>query len=75
MSKEAVCMCQGTLKEKMKYWKIHTYKGNNSAFNGYKFTPSDYSSISCERCKMYWRTKADYVISLREQQIQNTEQS
>lgn len=37
-----------------------------SAFNGYHFTPSDYSEIVCTRpgCHGRWRTKAEYVDGL-----------
>ncbi len=38
--------------------------GNYSAFNGYHFTPSDYSELVCLNCLMRWRTKADYVAML-----------
>lgn len=32
---------------------------NHSAFNGYHYTPSDYSSIRCMTCGWHWRTKAN----------------
>ena len=40
--------------------------GNASAFNGYHWTPSDYSLIRCTRKggTGVWRTKASYVHSL-----------
>lgn len=37
---------------------------NHSAFNGYHYTPSDYSEIMCLNCGWRWRTKADYVPGL-----------
>jgi hypothetical protein len=40
---------------------------NRSAFNGYHWTPSDYSAVFCPLCPAqtgYWRTKADYVATL-----------
>ncbi len=37
------------------------WHGNFSAFNGYTFTPSDYSALRCTACGAYWRTKAAYV--------------
>lgn len=46
-------------------WRIATYKGNYSAFSGYRFTPSDYSEIICLTCRRSWRTKAKYVSSLK----------
>lgn len=46
--------------------KVTTREGNYSAFNGYRFTPSDYSAVRCfvAGCGHVWRTKADYVDSL-----------
>ena len=40
------------------------YKCNHSAFNGYKYTPSDYSTVRCKRCGGVWRTKAKFVDQL-----------
>jgi hypothetical protein len=34
---------------------------NHSAFNGYHYTPSDYSTVRCCQCGVHWRTKASYV--------------
>jgi len=36
---------------------------NYSAFNGYHYTPSDYSSVCCTRpgCRGFWRSKGLYV--------------
>jgi len=34
---------------------------NYSAFNGYRYTPSDYSLVRCVHCGCIWRTKAAYV--------------
>lgn len=39
-------------------------KGNASAFNGYRWTPSAYSFIRCVSCGQGWRTKAAYVDAL-----------
>lgn len=36
-------------------------KCNYSAFNGYRYTPSDYSLVRCAGCGATWRTKAAYV--------------
>ena len=41
--------------------RVVTRYGNYSAFNGYRFTSSDYSSCRCEVCGTYWRTNAAYV--------------
>ena len=40
------------------------YKCNHSAFNGYHYTPSDYSTVYCKRCGAVWRTKAKFVDQL-----------
>ena len=45
-------------------WAVCKRHGNHSAFNGYHWTPSDYSSVHCLRCKAIWRTKAGYVALL-----------
>lgn len=37
---------------------------NHSAFNGYRYTPSDYSAVRCAKCGMYFRTKSAYVSGL-----------
>ena len=56
------CTCRGWYG-----WRVTVYRGNFSAFNGYRFTPSDYSEVVCERCGARWRTKAKYVDSLPRQ--------
>lgn len=45
-------------------WRVLQYRGNASAFNGYHWTPSDYSCIRCGECGRIWRTKAGYVDAL-----------
>jgi hypothetical protein len=47
-------------------WRVVQYKCNHSAFNGYHYTSSDYSSLTCLRCGTTWRTKAPYVDDLRQ---------
>ncbi len=59
MSGGPVCSCP--LRHKV----VVTRCGNYSAFNGYRFTPSDYSCIRCLRCGIFFRTKARYVEQLR----------
>jgi len=56
------CACKG--KDKRKNWVVVDYRCNYSAFNGYKFTRSDYSAVRCTSCGFGWRTKAGYVDSL-----------
>lgn len=38
--------------------------GNYSAFNGYHFTPSDWSELRCG-CRVRWRSNARYVAAVR----------
>lgn len=45
-------------------WRILQYKCNHLAFNGWRYQRSDYSAITCLRCRMVWRTKANYVEQL-----------
>ena len=42
-------------------WRVTARRCNYSAFNGYRWTPSDYSEVKCFRCVRRWRTKAAYV--------------
>lgn len=45
---------------------VTSYKCNHSAFNGYRYTPSNYSQVRCLRpgCFGSWRTDAAYVETL-----------
>lgn len=45
-------------------WTVDVRNGNYSAFNGYHFTPSEYSQVRCPLCPKVWRTKAAYVAEL-----------
>jgi hypothetical protein len=50
-----------------KMWEVTSQpQGNASAFNGYRWQPSDYSQVSCTApgCSNSWRTKAAYVKDL-----------
>lgn len=42
-------------------WRVYQRYCNHSAFNGYRETYSEYSSVRCLRCGASWRTKADFV--------------
>jgi len=48
------------------HWAVIQRKCNYSAFNGYRYTPSDYSAVKCfaPGCGSVWRTKAAYVDEL-----------
>lgn len=45
-------------------WAVMVRNANYSAFNGYHYTPSDYSLVRCGTCGAHWRTKAGYVATL-----------
>ena len=47
-------------------WVVVGRKCNYSAFNGYHWTPSDWSALCCHTCGQHWRTKADYVSKLKD---------
>lgn len=42
-------------------WVVTARQRNYSAFNGYHYTPSDYSEVRCPACPARWRTSAAYV--------------
>jgi hypothetical protein len=61
-----VCRCDERRKPLAeRRWLVDTYKGNYSAFNGYRLARSDYSAVRCGACGACWRTRADYVDSLK----------
>lgn len=67
MSASFGCKCgerQKPLKDRD--WEVKQYKCNHSAFNGYKYTPSDYSTVVCHNssCTGAGRTKAAFVDEL-----------
>lgn len=47
-----------------RHWHVTQRRGNRSAFNGYHWTPSDYSRVRCPIDGLTWRTKAAYVDGL-----------
>ena len=57
--------CKETTHRAGGYWVVVTRNGNHSAFNGGRFTPSDYSLVRCLECGAMWRTKAAFVRTLR----------
>lgn len=50
--------------DKTHEWVVTCRNGNYSAFNSYRFQPSDYSEVRCLDCGKTWRTKAQYVLQL-----------
>ena len=55
------CCCDLPLAERKRNWVVIHYRCNYSAFNGYRWTPSDYSCVTCNKCGRIWRTKAKYA--------------
>ena len=65
MSGGTVCRCPERSKPiKERAWRVHQRYCNHSAFNGYHYTPSEWSSVTCLKCPSLWRTKANYVALL-----------
>ena len=65
MSVSFSCHCEERKKPiEKRAWRVLDYCCNHSAFNGYKCTPSDYSTVFCPRCRALGRTKAKYVDEL-----------
>lgn len=62
MSGGATCRCPERARPLgERRWRVALRHGNASAFNGYNWTPSDYSEVRCLRCWAVWRTRAAYV--------------
>lgn len=57
MSKGDPCRDQSHRPE----WRVTVRLGNYSAFNGGRFTPSEYSELVCTVDNRRWRTNAKYV--------------
>jgi hypothetical protein len=67
MAKFSAFYCQCETEDRSK-WKVMQRYCNHSAFNGYRETPSAYSSVTCTGCGRVWRTKAKYVDQLGDYQ-------
>lgn len=72
MSAGVSCKCIANLESnadkavfRQKQWRVIKRNYNNSAFNGYQRTFSDYSTVTCMACGAVWRTKAAYVEDLK----------
>lgn len=60
-----MCHCPERSKPPAKRnWGVIQRKCNHSAFNGYHWTPSDWSRVVCFSCGYGGRTKAAYVLAL-----------
>lgn len=67
MSGGNTCQCPEAKKPLAdRRWYVTARHCNYSAFNGYHYTPSDYSEVRCSCCRCSWRTKAQYVNRLRD---------
>ena len=67
MSQSFSCHCPERRKPvRERNWEVLRYRHNCSAFNGYHYTPSDYSTVVCHSCHAIGRTKAKYVDFLLE---------
>jgi len=47
-------------------WRVLQRYCNHSAFNGYHYTSSEWSTVRCLSCRAVGRTKANYVAELRD---------
>jgi hypothetical protein len=61
MSGDTPCRCE---KPDRARWVVVQRNCSHSAFAGYRYTPSAYSSVRCTACNGVWRTKAGYVDTL-----------
>lgn len=67
MSQGTACKCPESKKPiGERRWFVLMRNGNASAFNGYRWTYSDYSCLQCHACGTVWRTKAGYVAQLKD---------
>lgn len=62
MSGGVLCRC--AVRDRSR-WVVRDDHCNHSAFNGYRWTSSDWSAVECLECGSIWRTKAKYVDELR----------
>lgn len=47
-------------------WRVMQRNCNHFALNGYRYTPSAYSSVTCLKCQRIWRTAGKYVRLLKD---------
>lgn len=65
MAHTFACKCDERKKPaKDRNWTIWQYRCNHSAFNGYHWTPSEYSTVGCNSCGRVGRTKGKFVAEL-----------
>jgi hypothetical protein len=61
LSAESRARAAACAREHRATWRVLARECNYSAFNGYHYTPSDYSSLRCGTCGRCWRSNAGYV--------------
>lgn len=67
MSDGPACRCSEREKPvKDRRWVVTARYCHHSAFAGYARTYSDYSAVWCLTCAASWRTKAEYIGQLRD---------
>lgn len=67
MSTSFGCRCPERVKPAgQRRWVVSQRECNHSAFNGYHWTPSNYSTVHCLECGAVGRTRAWYVLKLRD---------
>lgn len=67
MSVSFSCHCEERKKPvNQRNWRVLQRNCNHSAFSGYRYTRSDYSSVVCLTCGVEGRTKAAYVDNLKD---------
>lgn len=54
--------CQAPIEQ----WRVLDRNCNYSAFNGRQWTTSEYSACKCLKCRTVWRTKAAYVVLIKD---------
>jgi hypothetical protein len=67
MSQGISCKC-GEHKKPVdqRRWFVLQRNSRCSAFDGYRSMFSDYSAVQCHACGTVWRTKADFVLRLKD---------
>jgi len=63
MAESFSCKCPERRKPQIRdrNWVVLQRNCHHSAFAGYNYTPSDYSTVKCRTCRAVGRTKAQYV--------------
>ncbi len=71
MSGHIACTCKGTREEKMKSWYVSRRNFNLSHFESPKGQRhySEYSTVMCKNCQMFFRSKANYINQLPDGEV------